>query len=160
MSSEPLELSLQLRSSLLALQKELLSYLKEGFEKENARLVPPTEWLQVIMGSERYSWIKELTHLITDIDLLTELPNVTASQAATARAEVDRLFFNPEATSEFSKHYRQLLLHGAPLLLAHGHLRQAVQAMGAPTGTISQEQAHHERMAWQEEHRLTRKRRS
>jgi hypothetical protein len=159
MHPEPLELSLQLRSSLLALQKELLSYLKEGFEKESARQIPPTEWLQVIMGSERFSWLKELSSLITDIDLLTELPLVTAEQAATARSEVERLFFRQESASEFSKHYRQILLLGAPLLLAHGLLRQSVQAMPNSGPVQSLEQALAERKAWQEEHRLGRKRR-
>lgn len=159
MLSEPLEHSLQLRSSLLALQKELLSHLKEGFEKESLREIAPTEWLQVIMASERFAWLKELSSLIIDIDLLTELPQVTAEQVSTARFETERLFFQQDSISEFSKHYRQIILSGAPLLLAHGHLRHTVHALPPFTAPMTQEQALEERKTWQEEHRLGRKRR-
>jgi hypothetical protein len=159
MPSESLESALLLRSSLLALQKELLIYLREGFEKESARQIQPTEWLQVIMASERFHWLKELSSLIIDIDLLTELPEVTPHQLSTARAEVERLLLQQDSTSEFSKHYRQLILSGAPLLVTHGHLRHTVHSLPALTSTINSEQAATERTHWQEEHRLSRKRR-
>jgi hypothetical protein len=159
MKSEFLESSLVLRSALLALQKELLAYLKETFEKESARPIAPAEWLQVIMASERFAWLKELSSLIIDIDMLSELPDVTAEQLSTARLEVERLFFDQDATSEFSKHYRQLILAGAPLLLTHGELRHTVHALPPVSANISPEKALLERKSWQEEHRLSRKRR-
>src|SRR5437868_12724372 len=88
-----LDSTLKLRTALFSLQKELLSHLKDGFEKENGRSVSPGEWLQVIMVAQRYTWLRELTSLMADIDILTELQAYTPEQAALARAEVERLFF-------------------------------------------------------------------
>jgi hypothetical protein len=92
-TQENLDATLKVRTALLNLQKELLNYLKDGFEKENARAVAPTEWLQVIMVAQRYAWLRELTSLVIDIDVLTELQELSIENIGIARAEVERLFF-------------------------------------------------------------------
>lgn len=160
-AQEIMEATLNVRGSLLALQKELLNYLKDVFEKESGRIVPPGEWLQVLMVSQRYEWLRELTSLIADIDLLTELQEVSADQAAIARSEVERLFFIADSTSEFSKFYRQLMTTGAPFILTQGHLRAAIQKLPAKQRPHSHEQSLEARKTWHEEHKVQfRKRRS
>lgn len=160
MAQDHLDSALQLRAALIRLQKELLTHLKEGFEKENARMVPPTEWLQVIMVAQRYAWLRELTSLVADIDLLTELEALSEEDVALARAEVERLFF-AESASEFNKHYMQLMKQGAPFMVEHGHLRQTTNLLPTPTRTWAPEESHSARKKWHEEHhRQSRKRRS
>lgn len=150
---EIMDASLNVRSALLALQKEILDYLKVIFEKESGRSVPPTEWLQVLMVSQRYEWLRELTSLIADIDLLTELQNINEQQAAIARAEVERLFFIAESDADFAKYYRQLMAAEAPFMLAQGLLKVATQKLPALTTNMSHEKALEARKAWQEEHK-------
>jgi len=153
--------TLKLRKSLLHLQKELLSHLKDIFEKESGRSVGPGEWLQVIMASHRYSWLRELTSLVADIDLLTELQEISTNQAEVARSEVERLFFHPESTSEFNKHYQHLMKTGAPFLISHGHLRETLNELPKPAKEFSAEDALELRKVWhQEHHDQSRKRRS
>jgi hypothetical protein len=160
-AQEIMETTLKVRGSLITLQRELLEYLKVIFEKENGRAVPPAEWLQVIMVSHRYQWLRELTTLITDIDLLTELQEITPHQATITRSEVDRLFFANESTSEFSKHYRLLMATDAPFILTQGHLREATHKLPAATYAVTHEAAMEARKSWQEEHKnQSRKRRS
>ncbi len=159
-AQEIMELTLKVRGSLLALQKELLNYLKDLFEKESGRSVPPGEWLQVLMVSQRYEWLRELTSLIADIDLLTELQEITQEQASVARHEVERLFFTADSSAEFSKFYRQLMTTGAPFILTQGYLKAATQKLPS-TKTLTLEQSLEARKGWHEEHKLQlRKRRS
>jgi len=156
-----MEATLKVRKDLLTLQKELLNYLKDIFEKENARSVAPAEWLQVIMVSHRYIWLRELTSLIADIDLLTELQEITTEQAALARFEIDRLFFTSDPHSEFAKHYKHLLATGAPFMVAHGHLKEATQKLPHSKHHPTAEEALAARKIWHEEHKnQSRKRRS
>lgn len=160
-SQEHLDLALKLRLALITLQREILNHLKEGFEKENARKVPPTEWLQMIMVAQRYAWLRELTSLVADVDLLTELQEVSAEHTSLARAEVERLFFSLESASEFNKHYMQIMRLGAPFMIAHGVLRETTSRLPAPAKAWSEEEALSIRKQWHQEHHLqSRKRRS
>jgi hypothetical protein len=155
------ESTLQLRKALLNLQKELLDHLKEIFEKENDRSVGPGEWLQVILVAQRFAWLRELTSLVADIDLLTELQKITPEQAGVARSEVERLFFHPESHSEFNKHYQTLMKSGAPFVMSHGHVRESVNKLPKPPKEYSVEEAAEARKVWhQEHHEQSRKRRS
>jgi hypothetical protein len=160
-AQEIMETALQVRSSLMTLQKEILDHQKDIFDKENGRNVPPGEWLQVIMVSQRYHWLRELSSLIADIDILTELQEITPQQAGIARAEVERLFFVVDSGSEFNKHYRQMMATSAPFILTQGLLKQWTQKLPAAKGPIVHETALEERKAWNEQHReQARKRRS
>lgn len=139
------------RLALLALQKEMIQILKDQFEKENGRSVAPAEWLQVLMMSQRYAWMRELTSLITDIDILTELETVTDPQAAVVRSEVERLLIDGDESSEFSKHYKNLLRAESHLLLFHGQMKSSITPLPKKASTI--EEAAAERKSWNELHK-------
>lgn len=157
---EHLDSALQVRLALLNLQKELLDHLKTTFEKENARAVPPTEWLQMIMVAQRYAWLRELTSLVADIDLLTELQDITKEHAGLARAEVERLFF-AETASEFNKQYMQMMKAGAPFMMTHAHLKNSTSRLPQAHKAWTADEAMAERKKWHEEHhQQSRKRRS
>jgi hypothetical protein len=156
-----LESTLKLRTALFNLQKELLSHLKDAFEKENGREVSPGEWLQVIMVAQRYTWLRELTSLMADIDILTELHAFTPEQASLARAEVERLFFALNSASDFNKNYQLLMRTGAPFMVSHGHLRDSTSKLPQPPKQLTPEEAHEARKGWHKEHHeQSRKRRS
>lgn len=148
------------RLSLLELQKELLAYLKDQFDKENGRVSQPAEWLQVIMISERFHWMKELTSLIIDTDVLSELEEISEDNASIIASEVERILIgNNEARSDFNKHYKLLLKGGAPLLENLSRLRSAHQKL--PVKTWPDSEALRIRGLWHEEHRQqSRKRRN
>lgn len=145
--------TLQVRQALWALQKEVLNYLKEDFDRELGYQAAPTEWFQVLMTAEKYMWLRELTSLMADIDILTELEFITEHHAGTARNEIERLLFEQslEDSDSFNKQYRELLLAGSTLLPVHSQLRAALQHL--PQAQLSKEQSHAERKTWHEEHR-------
>lgn len=145
------DLTLEVRKALLDLQKELLESLKDQFQKESGREVQPAEWLQVLMMSQRYMWMRELTTLIADIDLLTEIDVITEEQASTARHEIERMLFSEEEATEFQKQYKNLVKSAPHLMMSHGHLRSKVTPL--PPSTHTDESAAEKRKTWHETHR-------
>lgn len=146
--------ALQVRQVLWALQKEVLTFLKEEFDRENGYLAAPTEWFQVLMTAERYMWLRELTSLMADIDIMTELEFITEQHIGVARAEIERLLLDQspnedQADTSFNKQYRSLLMTGISLLPLHSRLRAVVQSL--PKVETNNSQA--ERKIWHEEHR-------
>jgi hypothetical protein len=147
-----LDQALAVRKALLDLQKDMLGQLKDEFEKENAREVAPAEWLQVLMMSQRYAWLRDLTSLIADIDMLTELEGIDDEQAAITRSEIERMIFAPdESDSDFSKQYKRLLKAATHLMLPHGKLKATVTPL--PLKKVEPEHAAHHRKNWHELHR-------
>jgi hypothetical protein len=136
------------------LQKEVLNHLKEEFDRELGYNSTPTEWFQTLMSSVKYYWLRELTSLMADIDILTELDFITELHASTARFEIEHLLFNQNEVEEesFPKKYQSILLVGSALLPAHSQLRTALQQL--PKTTLNKEQSHAERKTWHEEHRF------
>lgn len=143
--------ALQVRQALWALQKEVLNSLKQEFDAEVGYNAAPTEWFQVLMTAERYMWLRELTSLMADIDIMTELEYITEQHAGTARSEIERLLFEQSPDDTFNKNYRDLLMTGASLLPLHSSLRAVLQNL--PHAKASKDHALAERKAWQEEHR-------
>lgn len=144
--------AMQVRHALWVLQKEVLNSLKEEFDRENGYQAAPTEWFQVLMNSDRYAWLRELTSLMADIDVMTELDYITEQHAATARAEIERLLLEHHApSSEFTRQYKELLMTGSTLLPLHSQLKASVQNL--PKVEMTKDQSLAERKAWQEEHR-------
>ncbi|WP_415062583.1 hypothetical protein [Bdellovibrio sp.] len=143
--------ALQVRQALWALQKEVLNSLKEEFDRENGYAAAPTEWFQVLMTAERYVWLRELTSLMADIDILTELDFITDQHAGIARFEIERLLFDQDSSESFNNNYRDLLMSGTSLLPLHSQLRASLQNL--PKAETSKDQSHAERKSWHEEHR-------
>lgn len=144
--------TLQIRQALWDLQKEILAALKESFDQEVGYQAQPAEWFNVLLTAERYIWLKELTSLMADIDVLTELDSVTEAQAIIARAEIERLFFDLESDIEFNKNYKALLLSAGSLLPLHSHLKSQLSLI-EKSDAIAKEAAWAERKIWRELHR-------
>lgn len=142
--------ALEVRQALWGLQKELLSSLKDQYDAEVGYEAAPTEWFQVLMTSERYSWLRELTSLMADIDIMTELEEITESHTSIARAEIERMLL---ATNDenFNKHYRSHLISGLDLMPLHNQLKSHVQHL--PESKVDREHSLAQRKNWHEEHR-------
>lgn len=152
--NNPQSQALVVRQALWSLQKEVLNSLKEEFDREVGYQAAPTEWFQVLMNAERYQWLRELTSLMADIDIMTELDSVTEQHLAVARQEIEYLLFSHEsgkAKHAFSDEYSRLLMSGLSLLPLHSQLRSSLQTL--PQGNLQHAQSHAERKAWHEEHR-------
>lgn len=142
--------ALEVRQALWGLQKELLSSLKDQYDAEIGYNSAPTEWFQVLMTAERYAWLRELTSLMADIDIMTELEFITEAHVGIARAEIERLLL-ANNDEQFNKHYRSHLTSGLGLMPLHNQLKAEVQHL--PQIQTDREQSLAERKNWHEEHR-------
>lgn len=144
--------TMPVRQALWNLQKELLNALKQEFDQENGYEAAPVEWFQALTTADRYTWLRELTSLMADVDTMTELEIITDKHAAVARYEIERLLFNQDASkSSFAEGYSNILMAGMTLLPLHSHLRAALQAL--PKQDMTAEQATQARKHWHEENR-------
>ncbi len=144
--------ALTARQALWSLQKELLNSLKAQFDQEIGKEAAAIEWFQALMNSDRYIWLRELTSLMADIDIMTELESIDEEHAAIARFEIERLLFNQDASrSAFAQSYSDLLTSGLSLLPLHSQLRAALQSL--PSKKYELEHAVSERKKWHDEHR-------
>ncbi|MGZ3770018.1 MAG: hypothetical protein ACXVCP_10155 [Bdellovibrio sp.] len=146
--------ALIVRQALWGLQKEVLNYLKEEFDRENGYVTAPTEWFQALMTAERYVWLRELTSLMADIDIMTELEYLTDQHLGVARTEIEKLLFDHAAEQEqvendFKQRYRTLLRNSGILMPPHSQLRAAVQTLPK----VDSVNSHAERKSWHDEHR-------
>jgi hypothetical protein len=142
--------ALEVRQALWSLQKELLSSLKDQYDSENGYESAPTEWFQVLMTSERYAWMRELTSLMADVDIMTELEFLTENHVGVARAEIERMLL-AQNEEIFNKYYRNHLVSGVSLMPLHNQLKASVQHL--PIVQSNREHALAERKNWHEEHR-------
>ena len=152
--NSPQSQALVVRQALWSLQKEVLNSLKEEFDREVGYQAAPTEWFQVLMNAERYQWLRDLTSLMADIDIMTELDFITEQHLAVARQEIESLLLAHESggsKNAFSDEYSRLLMSGLSLLPLHSQLKSSLQSL--PKGNFEREQSHAERKAWHEEHR-------
>lgn len=143
--------TLKVRQALWDLQKEVLDSLKEIFDNEIGYQAQPAEWFNVLMTAERYIWLKELTSLMADIDVLTELELVDEDQAAIARFEIERLIIDLETEDDFTRNYKGLLLGGGNLLPRHTHLKSQLELI--PKKDLDSKDSFSKRKKWQETHR-------
>lgn len=143
--------ALQVRKALWNLQKEILDSLKSDFDREVGYSAAPHEWFQVLTTAERYIWLRELTSLMADIDIMTELEELTEAHTETARAEIERIMFDEQSLEAFTKQYRALVMAHSQLMPFHAQLRSDLQHLPKTTKDKAHHHAH--RKTWHEEHR-------
>ena len=150
--------ALAVRKALWDFQKELLSTMKQQYDIEMGYESNPTEWFRVLTGSERFNWLRELTSLMADLDILTELEAVEELQTKIIKAEIERLLYNEDVSQSFTKNIRPLLMNGPALLPLYTLLKANLKKIEAHQ--ISADAALDARKKWQLEHQeQSRKRR-
>lgn len=148
--SEHKSKALSIRQALWDFQKELLLTLKQQFDVEMGYESNPTEWFHVLTGADRFTWLRELTSLMADLDILTELEEIDEEQTKIIRSEIERLLYTDDTEQVFSKNIRPLLLNGPALLPLYTLLKANIKKV--PEFKISADQAKEHRRKWHQEH--------
>lgn len=148
--SEHKEQALAVRQALWNFQKELLNTLKQQHDVEMGYESNPTEWFHVLTGTERFLWLRELTSLMADVDVLTELDLIEELQVQIIRAEIERLLFSEDTTHNFVRNVRPLLMNGPALLPLYTLLKAHLKKINAIAVSLDEAQA--ARKQWQQDH--------
>lgn len=129
-------ISMQLRRVHLA----LIETEKRSYERQHGIIGGPAQLLQLLSGHEHFAWLRQLSQTIVAIDELRDASTiVTAADAATMRAAVERLLGSDEAGEEgFAGRYRERLQQDPVLAMVHADMKRELMTLPG-SGDASEE---------------------
>jgi len=139
-----------LATSLRSLHRTLAERARREFEQQRGTVVPPGEWLQLLVGDARFAWLRALSELIVDLDVFLEAdPGPAADDAAAIRAEVERLVAPAPQPVEgsFAERYWHFVHDEPHVAIAHAEIRQALDRL-PEARDVDEGDALHERHGW------------
>jgi hypothetical protein len=126
--------------SLREVHRALVGAARAAYEKESGPAGGPGQMLKLLTEHPSFAWLHSMSELIVDLDSLLAQELIPAGTVSAVRKEIDRL--TQASDSPFWTKYGPLLQSEPPVVMAHGHLRRALNALPESTA------AHHERKKW------------
>lgn len=118
------------RTSLQTLHRSLIEALRYRLENETGSPVPPGRWLMLLSNDAKYAWVRPLTQLFTEVDiLLDETP--FPSEANAVIQEKTEALFKPDA-NPFSENFFALMPLEADIMISFHPFRESLRALVAP----------------------------
>ena len=142
----------KLANALRELHRTLLECARRNYEREHAVALTPGELLELLTTHAEFEWLRGLSELMVDIDLVRDAAQLHRDEVADAvRAAVEHLLSNaPEPSGAFAQHYWPYV-HADPLVaIAHAGVKQAIAAWPQPQAGDASDFLH-------ERHRLAEK---
>jgi hypothetical protein len=118
-----------LRAALLHLHRELLQIQRAEAERFGGRMTA-AETLQAAADDLRFSWLRELSTLVTELDQARSAGDEEGVAASVERARA--LLDPPDAESGFGARYLRVLQEHPEAVLAHRDVTAALA--GLPRG--------------------------
>lgn len=121
-----------LGEGLRRLHRVLVEASRRDFERKRHAIMSAGELLQLLTSDVHFAWLRELSELIVDLEVLLEVdPAPGDDDCAAVRAEVERLLLPPaEAGSEgFGARYWPWVHDDPQVAIAHGEVKQALLAL-------------------------------
>src|ERR1700754_1805417 len=96
----------RLARALRELHRALMERARRDYERERITTVSPGELLQLLTTDEAFAWLRELSELMADVDIVRDAPaDVLQATAAGIRPAVEHLFGSPESDGAFAQRY-------------------------------------------------------
>ena len=144
----------QLASALRELHRVLMERARRDYEREHNVKLSPVEQLRLLTTDPYFDWLRGLSELMVDIDLVREAEQPVLDELAPAvRAAVDHLVAAPnqsEPGDAFARHYWPYVQDDPHVVMAHADVKRALATWPRPQNTDAASLLH-------ERHRLTEK---
>jgi hypothetical protein len=131
----------EVSSALREVHRALVGAARASYEANEGPAGGPGQMLRLLTEHPHFAWLHPMSELIVDLDSLLAQELLPAGTVAAVRLEVDRL--TKAGDSPFWEKYAPLLQSNAEVVMAHGHLRQALNALPE-----SAAEPVHERAQW------------
>lgn len=96
----------EIRNELLGLHKTLMNIEKENYEAENGAITP-TQLLQLLFDNERFTWLRTISILVTEIDeLFADKKGIDEELAEGLFQQTRQLFDESDEFSDFKSRYQ------------------------------------------------------
>jgi len=144
----------QLASALRELHRAVMERARRDYEREHNVKLSPVEQLRLLTTDPYFDWLRGLSELMVDIDLVRDAEQTVLDELAPAvRAAVDHLVEAPnqsEPGGAFAQHYWPYVQDDPHVVMAHADVKRALAAWPRPQNTDAASLLH-------ERHRLTEK---
>lgn len=115
------------RDELLKLHKTLMEIEKESYEAENGKITP-TQLLQLLFDNERFTWLRTISILVTEIDeMFADKKGIDEDLAVALLEKTNQLFDESDEFSEFKAKYQANLDTESLVGIHHEKLMKLLQ---------------------------------
>jgi hypothetical protein len=112
-----------LSRALVRLHKALLDDERVAYERVHGRIPSNGTFLQLVLGDAWFAWLRPLSHLMAQLDELSEADEPSNEEKVAALASVGKLLTPTEAGEGFGRQYYDALQRGPEVILAHAAVR-------------------------------------
>lgn len=110
----------RVRTVLLRLHKTLLDFEREGYERAHGKIGNSYEFLNLVMQSPWFAWLRQLSELVVEMDELLSAKEMPNEETAVALIQQARILLTPtESGSEFQKKYFAAMQQSPEVVVAH-----------------------------------------
>ena len=131
---------LEAAAALREVHRTLVQAVRGGYEREIGPAGGPGQMLRLLTEHPYFAWLHPMSELIVDLDSLLAQEILPAGTVAAVRQEIDRL--TQAGDSPFWGKYAPLLQADTDVVMAHGRLRRAINALPEVKDAL------HERKQW------------
>jgi hypothetical protein len=115
------------RDTLLELHRALLTLESENHGREH-RPLAPKELLQLLLGSKEFAWLRPMSSLIAEMDVLLDADHVPSAWAYSEMLQQAVTMFRlDDEAAEFTLKYREALQQSVEVAGRHGELRSLLR---------------------------------
>ena len=126
----------KLAGALRELHRALMERARRDYEREHRVGLSPVEQLQLLATDPFFDWLRGLSELMVDIDLMREAESqVLAEISPAVRAAVEHFIAPPhplESGGAFAQHYWPHLHDDPQVAMAHADLKRALESWPRP----------------------------
>ena len=125
----------RLARALRELHRALMERAKREHERVTLTVLSPGELLKLLTSAESFAWLRELSELMADVDIVSD-GGSDALQAASAaiRPAVEHVLGTPESQEAFAQRYWAYVHDEPHVAMAHAGVKQALNAFPAQDG--------------------------
>ena len=118
---------LNVRQVLLRLHKTLLEFERQAYERAHGTISNSYQFLQLVMSDPWFTWLRQLSELIVEMDELLATREAASESTALALMEQSRILLTPaESGSEFQKKYFTAMQQSPEVVVAHSEFARVL----------------------------------
>ena len=118
---------LEAAEALREVHRALVQAVRAAYEKDVGPAGGPGQMLRLLTEDPYFAWLHPMSELIVDLDSLLAQELLPTGTVAGVREEIDRL--TKAGGSPFWVKYAPLLQTDTDVVMAHGRLRRAINAL-------------------------------
>ena len=151
----------KLARALRELHRALLEHARRDYERDHFLTLGAGELLQLLTTNADFEWIRSLSELMVDLDLIHDAAPLHSDElTTTVRAAVEHVLSapkTPDLASPFARHYWAYVHDDPHVAMAHAGVKQAIAAWPRPPQNDTASLLHERHRLAEQVHHLARR---